>query len=909
MSRTRFFAVGSWIILFAAPVLAQDTTGRMLVRLDGTDGKPLPGVTVTIASPALIGGARTEVSDDRGEALFLTLMPGSYEATAALHGFATQERTEVRVRLGAVTALMVTMPAATFTDEITVTDETPVIDPMQVGVEQVFDAEYIEKTAIGTWQRFIASPGATAPGVYWQSVFGSPASENAWYVDGIDVTDINTGGSGVSSFGIDAYQEIQLKSSGYEAEYGRALGGVTSAVMKSGGNSFSGSLDIRYQPDAFQEGGTHFDPDVQDHTNLAVDATLGGPLVHDRLWFFAAFLHGIGKNTPQGSPTTWKADVDAPKAKLTWLASEPWRLTATYLGEWSAYDNTNASRWTAPEATADVEETIDTVSLGLDGMLGESLLWTARAGYEWRSYEAGPSSGDLTTISHDNIVSGVLSENFYLQELDRIHRAQAATDLTWFVAGRGGSHELKAGLAVSDMGETVSLCDTGTQGGVRCTADVSGYRFFDVEIQGHDFPFRMWEQRNTGPVEFSGLLWTGYVQDAWRPTPNLTVKAGLRYDSIGYDMNRTGAAVTMDRWQPRLGVAWDIGGNARNVLRASAGRYMDPATMNLPYYGVQRLSLYTWGSCSALATGQYPGYPVDPFDPSLCPVVAAGFGKPWRTDPENWDPHGWVLLGAIGLEDNVVDPDLESAYADQFNLSFERALWPRSSVELGLVYKRTRGLFEDTCNGNIPDPTEDAECDFFVVANMPQLERNYEALIVKLESRTLDWLTILASYTLSDSKGNHDSLGFNYDWDLYPWHWENRYGYTGDHHRHDLRLNGYFLLPYDVTIAFNAGWRSGFRWTPKLYWYDLNISHGIEFTRPRGSEEGASDSWLDLQITKGFDIGPTRLELIVSVLNALSREEVSWVCEEVTGCGEYELGEPTDWDRPRAWEVGVRLTF
>ncbi|MEE4271150.1 MAG: carboxypeptidase-like regulatory domain-containing protein, partial [Thermoanaerobaculales bacterium] len=117
-------------------------------------------MTVTIASPSLIGGARTEVTDERGEALFLTLGPGTYEAKAAMHGFATQERTEVWVRLGSLTALNVTMPEATFEGEIEVVADTPVIDPQQIGTEQVFDAEYIEKTAVGTWDRFGFSPGA-----------------------------------------------------------------------------------------------------------------------------------------------------------------------------------------------------------------------------------------------------------------------------------------------------------------------------------------------------------------------------------------------------------------------------------------------------------------------------------------------------------------------------------------------------------------------------------------------------------------------------------------------------------------------------------------------------------------------------------------------------------------------------
>ncbi len=142
------------------------------------------------------------------------------------------------------------------------------------------------------------------------------------------------------------------------------------------------------------------------------------------------------------------------------------------------------------------------------------------------------------------------------------------------------------------------------------------------------------------------------------------------------------------------------------------------------------------------------------------------------------------------------------------------------------------------------------------------------------------------------------------------WHWQNRYGYMDNHHRHDLRLNGYVLLPLDFTIAVNAGWRSAFRWTPQKDQHDIpEMLSGYYFTEPRGNREGADYAWLDLQISKGFRIGPTHLDLIVSVLNAFSQEQVTGVCDMVRGCGDFDLGEAIDWNTPRAWEVGFRLTF
>ncbi len=901
--------VALMLIGCTAPVLAQDTTGRMLVRTSEAGGEaPLPGVTVTIASPSLIGGARTEVTDERGEALFLTLMPGTYEVSAAVHGFATQERREVRVRLGSLTALDVAMPEATFAGEIEVFAETPVIDPQQIGTEQVFDSEYIEKTAIGTWQRFGFSPGAQTPGASGQEFLGSFSSENTWFVDGVEVTEENLGqqGSwGVASFGIDAYDEIEVKTGGYEAEYGRALGGVTSIVMKSGGNQFSGSLDVRYQADAFQESGDHFDPDLQENSNLAIEATLGGPILRDKLWFFAAFYHGESDSTPEGSPTTWMPRIDAPKAKLTWQIAPGWMGVVSAFAQDTRFDNSGSSRWRMPESTAYVDNEPRYLSASTYGMLSDSMLWTLRGGFNRRTYDSGPMSGDLETIPHFNINTRIVSANHNYQEHSVTDRAQAATDLTWFLDGAGGSHELKAGIEASDISEEAVGCYTGIPGGGECTAGVSGHLFYDIRIGEQNVPYGMEEFISSGVKSAEGRIWSGFVQDAWRPTPNLTVKAGLRYDGVTYTNHGTHASTDLGRWQPRLGLAWDLTGDARNVVRASAGRFMDQGTMNVALFASEASVINLWASCSTVAPAWLG------IDPSMCATI----GLPWRQDPEGWDPHGWFGYDTFGGGANSYDPDLEAAYSDQIILSFERALWSRSSLELSYVNKRTRSLFEDTCAGNLPEPSHGAPCESFVMTNLPQLKQDYSAFIMKLESRSLDWLTLLASYTLSESKGNASFLGLGYNFDFYPWHWENRYGYTDNHRRHNLKVNGYALLPLDFTIAVNAGWQSGFRWTPRLDRNDIDeMPGGFYFTEPRGSREGPSDSWLDLQITKGFRIGPTDLELIVSVINVLSREEATRVCNKITGCGDVngvptELGDPIGWENPRAWEVGMRLTF
>jgi hypothetical protein len=334
---------------------------------------------------------------------------------------------------------------------------------------------------------------------------------------------------------------------------------------------------------------------------------------------------------------------------------------------------------------------------------------------------------------------------------------------------------------------------------------------------------------------------------------------------------------------------------------------MDPKALVLPHTAASKSATSSyWLSCSLAATGAFTG---EPFDPQFCPMRAASLGLPWRTDPEEWDPYGWVLFDVVAETPAVTDPDLEPARADHLVLAVEHALWPRTSLELSWVSKRTDTLMEDTCNGTLDGLEPGHDCSYYVITNVSGLERSYDAAILRLESRHLDWLTVVASYTWSESTGNVHSLLGSDGYDYYPWHWVNRDGYLSDHRRHRLKLNGFALLPWDSAVAFNGGWSSAFRWTPADADV-LGMPYGVLAVEPRGSREGSDEWWLDLELSKGFAVGPARLVAIVSVLNLFSAEQVTGVCSNVTGCGgDIGLGDPIDWRYPRRWEVGLRVEF
>jgi len=899
--------------VLAAVAHAQSTTGRILGAVTDDSGRALAGVTVRVMSPAMIGGELSGTTGDGGSFQFLGLFPGTYTLKAELAGFVSQERQEIGVAPGGAAAVLVTMPRSTFASEIEVVAETPMVDPTQINTEQIFDSEYLQGSAIGSFNRAYQAILRQAPGVVGgdnPNVFGSTLSDNAIYIDGQDTTDPVTATWG-TLFNFDSIAAVEVQTSGFEAEHGRAIGGIVNLVTRSGGNRFSGSLDLRYQGEAFQESGDRYDANELDSSRRDLSATLGGPLARDRLWFFAAVEEVSLRATPSGSPTTLDYGGTNFNLKLSWQAAPGWRAVARIAGSPAETANDNASRFVMPEAGSAVRQGTDLYSLEVDGVLSDALLWSLNAGASRSVLDQYPLSGDLATPSHLNASTGILSRNFDSQQYSNRDRNDLATDLSWFI-GAAGQHELKLGVQIAATNFSAVACATGTTGGACAPASV-GYSYVDQDLVsvGADLPYILFERTTGGVQDYDGRLWTVFLQDAWQALPGVVLKLGLRYDSVAYE-NNTGIEVAeLGRLQPRLGAAWDIGGDAKNVLRVSWGRFMSPSSLTLPTVLREREErLAQWTSCTAL--GRAPAFGVGSRED--CEALAAAFGWGFRTDdPDGAEPWGWLLPPGrvIGGTSTRFDAGLESAHADTLSLSFEREVARRASLEISVIDKRTRSLFEDTCIGNVPEPTEGASCAGYYLENIPGLGRDYRGYILSLQTRTLTWLTLLASYTYSSSRGGLDySQGNGPDFDVYPFHWVNRYGFLSDHRRHRLKLNGYLSLQGDWTIAFDGAWSAAFRWQPQADFFDdPNLPQGAVYLEPRGSREGFTESNLNLQLSKGFNVGGLRLVAIGSVLNAFSSEHGTQVCSDVGGCGGFAMGEAIDWALPRRYELGFRAEF
>jgi len=908
-------------LLAVSSVQAQTTTGRLIGTVVDDKGIALPGVTVSITSPALIGGERASITDLAGEFAFVGVAPGEYTVKADFSGLISQERNEVLVALGGTRSIIIEMPQGTFRGQVEVVAETPMVDPTQANTETNYTDTYMQGAAIGTDNRsYQAILGQTA-GVNLvgknPQVFGSTLGENAYYVDGANTTDPVSTTFG-TNFTFDSIQEIQFQTSGFEAEYGNATGGIINLVTKSGGNQFSGTADIRYRDDSFQENGDHFDAGDLDSQRQEVNLTFGGPILRDKLWFFVAYQYIASDFTPIGSPTTRTSKANFPLAKLTWQAGQSWRVTGKYTGDPADIDNIDASAFTTAEATRFQTQGADIWSAEVNGLLSDSLMWNTVISAFRSTLDSYPQSGELEPIGHLNLDTQILSVNALNQQYSNRDRDDITTSLTWFVDDLAGSHEFKGGIVYSDLNFVSANCTTGTASGAQCDPAVPGNSFEDVDFGGN-FPFVWWQDFTTGEQVYSGTNSTAFVQDTWRVMPNLTLKLGVRYDLAKYDTDDGTQVTDMDKWQPRLGFAWDITGDAKSILRGNWGKFMSPNALSLPEFArIGYAPSNGWFSCSFfLGLGA-----------EACENWATSIGFGWSMDPEGWDPGGWFLTpgGVFGEEPSRIDPDLKAMYTDTWSLAYEREVGRRASVVVTYVDKTTKDIFEDTCDGNFPGPPAgDASCDFFIMANLPELTRDYQGLILEYHTRTFSWLTLNASYTYSKSKGSQEyNQNTGPDFDFYPAHYENRYGYLSDHRESRLKLNGFFNIKGDWTIAFDAFYSSPFTWEPRANPTNSGgeyegqtipiIPYGFWFAEPRGSREANSNYQLDLQLSKGFTVGQVRLVLIGSVFNALSQERVTRVCGQINGCTDVDgnhadTGGAINWQTPRRYELGFRFEF
>jgi hypothetical protein len=734
--RSRFSTValiGIVALALGAGLARGQTTGTIEGTITDQSGGALPGVTVELTSSALQGG-RTVTTGSDGRYRFPSLPPGLYDVKATLEGFGAVQK-NATVTLDATATANLQLQLAT-TAEVTVSGEAPIVDVTQTTQGTSYSAKIIDKLPVN---RNYADIVRSQPGVQSDfgetqgrslalSIYGSTSSENLFLIDGVNTTNVIKGFQG-KDINNEFIQEVEVKTGGYQAEYGRNTGGVVNVITKSGGNEFHGGAFGYYNdtgmrsdpkvdvtPDFSQAGdareaglaiGQSSSPLTKD-VRQEFGADLGGFILKDKLWFFGAYdrVKANQETSPVfGSQEGQNFPIDLFQnkysGKLTLNLFEGTSIVGSYFSDTQSQIGTIS----VPSGPNPLSYTgrIDTggpdYAARLNQLFGSTGIATIQYSRHEDRFTTKPNGLDVPTVLDYTPTAfidpgtgqagaretlGGFGPVFGPTTNNQSKRDSYSGSFTGYI----GNHEFKAGGDYQKDTTFGSTYFTGVQQlSVRPCLQDNGANQCNLALapmytnsQGNAIPvFYQHDVFTASGTDLTPLdqapfnvptnRWSAYLQDQWRIIPTLTVNLGLRYDSE--DLKR-GDGVTAfsltNEWAPRVGLVWDFIGDGTSKLYASAGRF---------YYALPTdLNVRVFTANTALTTFNYS--PTD------------------ITQDPNAPRTRLIQVGSIVGE--PVDPGIKGPYQDELTIGVEKALDPTLSVNLKGTYRTLGRTIEDRCD-------------------------------------------------------------------------------------------------------------------------------------------------------------------------------------------------------------------
>ena len=754
-NRSQLPLVGICLLALFASVLPARAQGIQTGVITGTiasmDGLSLPGVTVTATSPNL-QGPRSAVSDANGVYYLRGLAPGPYLVTFEISSFQTVSREDVEVNAGGVATVDVTMALAGVTETVTVNAEAPslIATPR---TSQTYSKTEVDVLPVGRRPLDIAelAPGVTTTvfNASQVALSGSFGFDNVFMVNGVDIND-NLFGTPNNLFIEDAVEETTVLTHGISAEYGRFSGGVINIVTRSGGNTFSGSFREGLSNPAWI-GQTPLEKTANikhlDVLSKTHEGTFGGPVVKDKLWFFAAGRYEVA-NTPntfaQNGAGYTRTDTNRRgELKITGTFAATQTVQASFIG--NATEQVNVS---ALNAAALLDASMLTtrqlpnrlMALNYHGSVTPLLYVDAQYSEKKQSFKNnGGTSSDIRNSPFRTlgatVPGGLLYNAPYLDATDPESRnnRQLTGSLAYLLATeRFGSHELKGG------GEY--FVNEGVGGNSQSS---TGIVFVTDYLTSGGAPVRDATGKPV-PVFTPGLteIWTFiakrgaqinirttslYLQDRWVATRRLTLDLGTRLETVNSDATGTSAEVSTTSIVPRLAAAYDLQGNGSTTLFATYGHYSGK------YSQVQ------------FGVNTNVGRP-DEVDYSYSGPAGQGFDFAPGFDRNNYRT---VSFAAFPTANVMLADGVKSPLTKEFTAGIGRELGPHAQVRATYAWRNASRFVEDFIDlsrgiTNIPlvGPATNRVYD-----NVEGLDRGYQALIVQGGYRLRDNLRVDGHYT------------------------------------------------------------------------------------------------------------------------------------------------------------------
>jgi len=922
-----------WVVLVVfvglnMPVTSEATTGSLEGKVISGDGNVLPGALVTVKGKKLMG-ERSVTTDADGKFRILLLPPGAYDLTVTLEGFDSKQLSNVIVNLGKVTYVdTAQMEMQSYGGEIVVIAAAPTIDTSSTTVGGNITSEEFARLPVARTYQDIASliPGVDMDMTSYDpqqlknspTFNGSSAPENNYIIDGISTTDPIYGVSG-TNLTTSFIDEVEVKTGGYEAEFGRATGGIINVITKSGGDEFHGDVfgffntyDMNGSGKWRRYKGEDSDWIGNQYSDYGAD--LGGYILKEKLWFFAAYNPSFDETKWDGYfgqelKGEWNTNHFA--AKLTLNINPQHRVMYSLFGDPKTYAGAKEQNvGFASDEYLNVEYDYGSINnvLKYTGLYAdEKLFMDFTLSRHSQQYDEGPENGDYDTpmaiyywedpTAHgdDNPLhlDGYRDGNIGLWQEIITDRDTYDLKGTYFL----GSHKIKAGFLYEKTQYEQDQAYTGS-----------------YYVMYYDDYYRTRERVAEGKTSTTNNAF--FIQDSWDVTSQLFVHFGLRFEqqvvegTLGEKNIELGSFGDFnDGWSPRLGVSYDVLGNKTSKIFASYGRFYEsiPMDINMRAFGNER-DYHRW---------YYYG----------------DDGIPFTYD--NGEEMYKETIVDNSLNQVPVDEDLKGQYLDEYILGFDWEAFPNIKLGTKFIYRDLKRVVEDSA------VEEDGEIMYFIVNpgegmadNYDKPNREYLAWELTAERAFADNYQVSASYVYSQLKGNYEGLymtGYDqldpnitalYD---FPEFNINSDGYLYGDRTHRFKLFGAYTLAMnfaDITLGSAMSVKSG-RPISALGWDpDYGYGDGTTFTTERGSEGRTPTLWAwDLHLEFNFRaIKFVRPSLVIDVFNVTNNNETVDVQDD-RYTEEYDDAEnpftiedpfwkdPTRYQTPRLIRVGFKISF
>ena len=600
-------------VMLAVPAIAQQTSGNISGRIVDQQGAIIPGATVTAANPAT-GLTRTAVSDAVGIYTLTGLPIGNYDLKVELSGFQPTLRKGVVVNVSQTVSLELTLSVAALAENVTVTGQTPLIETTSSAVGGIVDVDKIEAmplngrqfanlamTIAGVGMGFHSDP--TKSTQYSPQIAGGNGRNVNYQIDGGDNNDDTVGGL-LQLFPLEAIQEFNMITQRYKAEYGRSNGGVMNIVTKGGTNDFKGSwftLGRDSALNATTETENQTGVPKSYYRRYQYGGSFGGPIVQNKVHFFGAFER-TQQDTQQAVDTqglfpSLDGVYTTPyremllTGKVTFSVNPNQYLSVRY-GRNQNSQPYGVSPQSPPNNWADSKNTFNSINLNHNWVIGQSKLNEFIFQYADFLNNIIANSNLPNEVFPNNVAVGQTTN---APQTTNQRKLQFRDDFSWHKTGGFGlGHDFKMGVNFIYEPRLYVTFNTGTA--------AYTYTHLDDTLNG---PISA-VSKNGGdsaaniPTKQIGL----YFQDDWRVSDRLTLNLGVRYDmALGFALDQSknsnfmmlqaaGVAGQLsgfqgfedfglssredyNNFQPRIGFAYDVKGNGKDVVRGGWGMYYD----------------------------------------------------------------------------------------------------------------------------------------------------------------------------------------------------------------------------------------------------------------------------------------------------------------------------------------------